>query len=415
MIKNKPNLFSPRNVEKAKKHVRKMLTRIKSMHAAGKKKLRDRLIVQYQQSIDARVLAVLEAYYALPPSRRPARKMLAAIAEAIRPCQPSKEPVIVHMIPKPNGDYRAVNDFGIEQRARQYLFVPILETVADLHPDQYAIRGGVPAAIDRVVTLEKEGYGWKIETDVKNCFTSFAGTNLDEYIPVMKRVIDYVISATHLNVVPGPSIKYHFGLGSAGEDDPGDPVAFTKVLSVARQGLPQGSAVASIATEILLAQPLKSLPTTARIVCYADNILVMAKTKEDAVLVTSALWSALQAHPAGHLQPKLKSQSIPGQPFEFLGHQITPTKSSVNIAPAPKNEAKFTSRLQKDLAAIANPACLESNRNKIADDLRHFIDGWTASFWRCPGMPDRKTACLLELEKVLKLADEASAKKNPQP
>src|SRR5262249_24448289 len=157
--------------------------------------------------------------------------------------------------------------------------------------------------------------------------------------PVMKRVIDYVISASHLNVVPGNSIMHHFGLGSAGEDDPGDPVAFSNALSVARQGIPQGSAVASIAVEILLATTLKSLPAEARFVCYADNILVMAKTKEDAVLITKALWSALQAHPAGHLQPKPKSQSTPGQPFEFLGHQITRTKSSVNIAPAPKHEA----------------------------------------------------------------------------
>jgi transcriptional regulator with XRE-family HTH domain len=227
-----------------------------------------------------------------------------------------------------------------------------------------------------------------------------------------KQVIDNVILATHLNVTPGKSLPYQFGPGSAGKDDPGDPVALADALSNARQGIPQGSAVASIAVEMLLAKPLKSLPTNARVVCYADNMLIMAKTKEHTVSTTSALWSALQGHPVGHLTPKEKGKSIPGQPFEFLGHQITRTKTSVNIVPTPKNETKFADRFENDLAAIANSACSKSKRSKIADDLRHFIDGWTASFSRCAGMADRKKKCLIQIQKVLALAHEVGAKKN---
>jgi hypothetical protein len=142
--------------------------------------------------------------------------MLASIAEAICPYQPSEEPVIVNMKTKPNGSYRLVMDFGIRQRARQYLIASVLETVADLYPDQYAIPGGVPAAIDRVTTLLKEGYEWTAETDIENCFPSFTGANLDEYIPVQKQVIANTILAIHLNVVPGHSLQYHFGPEGAG-------------------------------------------------------------------------------------------------------------------------------------------------------------------------------------------------------
>jgi hypothetical protein len=74
MIKNKPNLFSARNVARAKKHAGKMLQRIDQAHRGGKKKLRDRLIVLYQQSIDARVVAVNEAYQTLPVLSVPRKK-----------------------------------------------------------------------------------------------------------------------------------------------------------------------------------------------------------------------------------------------------------------------------------------------------------------------------------------------------
>jgi hypothetical protein len=389
--------------------------KIKDAHTAGKKKLQRRLTVQYQQSRDAQVLALLEACHALRPSRRPSRKRLASIAEVLNPWQPSDEPVRVNIKPKPNGDHRVVMDFGIRQRARQYLVASVLKAVADLHPDQYLTRGGVPAAIDRVTALLHEGYRWTFDIDIKNCYPSFTGTNLEQFIPVQKEVIANVIMATHLTVTPDHSLLYHFGPGIAGEDDPGDPVAFKEALSNARRGIPQGSAVASIAVEMLLAEPLKSLGGEARVVCYADNMLVMAKSEEDAVSITKVLWSALLAHPAGHLKPKLISLSTPGQPFEFLGHQITWGKTSVSIVPSAENEAKFASRFKKDLAAIRKPEYSSPKRNIIASDLRVYVDSWTASFSRCAGMANRKKTCLGQLQDALALAQKGGTKKNREP
>jgi hypothetical protein len=173
MIKNKPKLFGQKNIARAKMHVLKMLQKIKDAHIGGKKKLRLRLIILYLQSMDARVVAVDEAYRALKPSRRPGKKQLAAIASSINVWQPSVEPVVVNMKIKPNRDYRLVMDFGIQQRARQYLVASVLEMVADLHPDQYLTRGGVPAAMSRVATLQHGGYRWTFEIDITNCYLSF--------------------------------------------------------------------------------------------------------------------------------------------------------------------------------------------------------------------------------------------------
>jgi hypothetical protein len=107
MIENKPNLFSPRNLAKAKTHARKMLLRIKLAHSGGKEKRFRRLIIQYLRSMDAWVVAVLQAYVALCPFRRPNKKQLASIAEAINPWQTSDEPVVLSIKPKPNGGQSA--------------------------------------------------------------------------------------------------------------------------------------------------------------------------------------------------------------------------------------------------------------------------------------------------------------------
>ena len=58
-----------------------------------------------------------------------------------------------------------------------------------------------------------------------------------------------------------------------------------------------GSAVASLAVEVVLAPVLKALPSVAIVPSYADNMLTMAKTKEDAWSVTKAMWSALRRAP----------------------------------------------------------------------------------------------------------------------
>jgi hypothetical protein len=150
-------------------------------------------------------------------------------------------------------------------------------------------------------------------------------------------------------------------------------------------------------------------------VCYADNMLVMAKSEEDVVTITKLLWSALLAHPAGHLKPKPMSHSSPGQPFKFLGHQITWAKTSVSIAPSAENEAEFASRFKKGLAAIRKPECSSGKRKIIAADLRSYVSSWTANFSRCAGMANRKKKCLDQLQDPLALAQKGGPRKRCEP
>ena len=311
--------FTTKQLAKASAHVAAILGHAEAAHREGKGKLFRRLCVQYLQSFDARILATVAAYRSMNWRHRPPKSALPSIANFLDPWAGSAEPATVLLKKKPYGYYRLVIDFGIERKALQHLLIPLLQTAANLHPHQYATRGGVPQAIDYVAASMLEGFLYTVETDIASCYPSFVKEGVREFIPLPEKVVSHVIMADSLNVVPGTSIMHYFGPAADGDD--GDPITVDKLLAEARLGIPQGSAVSPLIAEMLLAAPLKTLPGVGRAVNYADNTLTMAKTEADAVAMFETLWGAVKSHPAGPLKPKLKSHSQPGKQVEFLGHQ----------------------------------------------------------------------------------------------
>jgi hypothetical protein len=161
---------------KLRKRTSKQLKRIRAAVQAGKWKKVEWLIVEWLRSLDAKRLAVRLAYRKMPKHCRPARSKLDAIAKELDPWKGSDEVGYVAKQAKehkPN-EYRLTVDFGIENRALQYLLLLVLREVVDRHPDQYGTRGGPPVAIKRVVKAMSEGYLWAIEFDIKD-FLSFDG------------------------------------------------------------------------------------------------------------------------------------------------------------------------------------------------------------------------------------------------
>src|SRR4051794_37597276 len=120
-----PPLFSPRHLVTAQAHIGKILGRAEAAHKAGKTKLFNHLAVRYLQSQDARTLATMKAYRAMPWRRRPVRSQLPSIMSGLNAWKGTTEPAIVNMKKKPNGYYRLLMDFGIENRALQYLLLPL--------------------------------------------------------------------------------------------------------------------------------------------------------------------------------------------------------------------------------------------------------------------------------------------------
>jgi len=310
----------------------------------------------------------------------------------------SDEEVVVRTKKKGEDDYRLLLDFGIINRALQYLVERLLATTADLHPEQYLTRGGVPAAIKRVASLMLDGYEWAVETDIVNCYPSFSAENMHTALILPKEVIDNVIMAQDHNLVPGDSLLHLYGPTT---DDEGDPFSLAEKLVEARRGIPHGSAVASLVLELQVVPVLKALPSVAIVPSYADNMLTMAKTEEDAVSVTQAMWSALEGHPVGPLTPSLRGEFGPGDTIEFLGHRLRRIGSAVQITPSEENEAEFHLEFKQRLSKVKEATAKLTVRRARARDLKRYVSSWTAAFGCCDGMKERKKVYLAKVDAAL--------------
>ena len=357
-----------------------MLRRIRAAHQAGKHKKADHLTDVYLNSLDARYLAVREAYAKLNSHQRPNATCLLGYARSLNAWEGTQEEVILRLIEKKGkpGQFRTIMEFGIENRALQYLVRPILKARADLHPNQYLIKGGVHAAVGRVAKLLGKGYGWAVESDIANCYASFDGEKAAERLPLPKKVTRNVLLSATLHY----SLSHNsiFGPADPGDDD---EVIFAELFADARRGFPQGSAASPFAVEMLLAPLFYQLPLGGGSIGYADNFLAMAREERDVVSMTTAFWSALRAHPAGQFGPKEPKSYQPGQAIEFLGHSFRRTGGSVRIDPTNENLVNFKCQMNRALRQIHRLSEDPYRATSRARELRRYVRSWTAAFGLC--------------------------------
>jgi hypothetical protein len=375
----------------ARSHIGKMWQEMHAAHLASKIKRRDHLISRYLASHDVRLAATALANKKLKPHRRSSKKQLALTACRLNARQGSKEEVRVSLRPKANSyneEFRTIADFGIEHRTLQHMVRDVLRAVGDLHPRQYANRGGVHAAIKQVAQAMSAGYLWAIEIDIDNFFQSFVADKVVDLMPLPKKVTERILLARSLRLVSGNLVPF---FGPAGEPSVND------TLAAARRGIPQGSAASAMVAEMLLAWSLDQLPTGSEFVAFADNILVMGKSQHEALSVSSALRSALKAHPAGPLRPNFPKWFKAGTPILFLGHALTPTKTGIKIEPSPENLAEFNYELTRGLAAIGRHSIPISNRLRRAHRLKRWVRDWAAAFSLCPDVKARRESWLAEI------------------
>ena len=166
-----------------------------------------------------------------------------------------------------------------------------------------------------------------------------------------------------------------------------------QILAEARQGIPQGSAASPLLAEMLLALPLKQLPSMGQVFAYVDNFLIMAKSEHDAVSMSKALGCALKAHPAGPLRPKIKGVFRAGEPIDFLGHR----HGSVKIEPSPDNLKKFGYEMSRGLSSIKGSSLSPAARARKVRELTRKVDGWASAFKLCENIQLHKEHWLAKI------------------
>jgi hypothetical protein len=372
---------------RARAHLKAKLTGIQEAHRTGDPQF-GFLIQQYVTSFDARLAATRLAASKMPWYRRPKETELKTIAESLNAFQGTQEEVRLLLIRKSANTFRPTLDFGIENRALQHLVLSVLYAIAELHPRQFATRGGVPAAIAEVMDAMRAGYVHAREIDIKDFYASFDRNKLVESVPVQKRVIERVLLSDHLNITAS---KLHHIPSCFGAADTvqGEVPPLEKYLAEARRGIPQGSAASPLLAEMLLAPLLFQVPAGGKVVvvAYADNILVMAKTASDADAMTNSLGLALNKHPAGPLWPKIKSFPV-GGPIDFLGHRLTTYGDKVRAQPTPENQERFERRMKRGLARLRKPTLTPATRWRLARDLNSDLSSYVSNFKLCDGVKE---------------------------
>jgi hypothetical protein len=305
-----------------------------------------------------------------------------AIAGKLDPWKGTEEPVSGYWKKKSSGKgHRFICKFGLENRALQYLVRDVLIAQLELHPNQYATRGGVHAAIKHTKQALSDGYLWAAELDIKDCYPSFDESKLPNLLPLPKEVTDNVIISKYLNL-QGVGIPQVGQVEGPADDDEGDLVTLAASPAAARQGIPQGSAASDIIAEAMIAIVLKQVPSPGVIVAYADNILLLAKSESDVASMIEALGAALEAHPVGRLRPSVKAFA-PVEPIEFLGHLLRCTEGVVRIEPSPRNLQKFETEVTRRLSCLSNTKLPSGIRRKRRKELGRYIQSWTQQFKLC--------------------------------
>jgi len=385
---NAPDHTSP-SEQRAKRHEDRLRRKITQTAAAGGPIGVKNALRQYLCSHDAKLAATFEALKKVPEHERPPKSAVPEIAGKIDPWKGTDEEVSLWWRPKlATGEFRPIMSFGIENRALQMLVLRALNACARTHPNQFAGRGGTPAAIARVVQHLEAGYGHAIECDISNCYMSFDEEKVPDYLPLPKAVTRNVVIAKYLNIKSGkkkdnlfggnfllPNVSDPFGDEVCEQQMDGSQVDF----EAARRGIPQRAATSPLVAEVLLAPVIDALPNSGTVVNYCDNFLLLAKDANDVVAMANTLGKLLAQSPVGPLKPSFTFYQ-PEEWITFLGCAIRRQGSKLEVTPSQDNVEKFRDNFRTKCKWIkkANPS--KAKTRKLLRKLENYVTNWTAAF-----------------------------------
>ncbi len=367
---------------KAQKQETKLFLKIKAVHTSGNIKRAKYFTNTYFNSWAAKYVAAVKAYKNMPRHHKIADMDVGKIADLIDAFRGTDEPVTLHLKEKKSGNgERQIMDFGIKNRALQYLALSVLEAQAVLSPMQFGTKGGVNAAAKVVLKNLDDGYVYTTEIDVSNCFPSVGVKALPDILPIPSKVIDHSLSAQSLNITPGNFIPW-VGLDDKPSVEEYASGPYAEIIKEGRQGLPQGSATSSLIVEILFAPVFLTPPKNVCLLGYIDNFLVMGKSASDVASMKSNLEEFLLGHPAGPFVPRLESTSTPNQPFVFLGYELFQSGSSYGARPSGQNLSMFCQKFDRGLDQISGKKHSHTVRKRKVKELRRYVRSWTSAFAR---------------------------------
>jgi len=282
---------------------------------------------------------------------------LAQLREQLRNQRYRRQPARRVWIPKPGTTEQrplgipAVRDRTVEA-ALKYMLEPIFER--DFAEQSYGFRPGrgCREAVQRVEELLREGRAWCVDVDFKSYFDTIPHERLMEL--VRQRIVDGKVLAL---------LEQSLKAGVLEE---------LKAWQPTERGTPQGAVISPILANLYL-NPLDHQMAQRgwEMVRYADDLVVLCRTKEEAQQVLDALrqWSeqaGLTVHPT-----KTRIVNVPSEGFDFLGWHFRGDKKW----PRKKSLQKLQEKLR--------PLTRRTNRwslSQIIAQANPILRGWHGYF-----------------------------------
>lgn len=295
----------------------------------------------------------------------------------------SPEEAKVLAVKKPSGNYRPVIAFGLEHKVAQKILREVLSAHHTRKCFQFTSKG-IHAAIEAARDHIGEGYVWYAHLDIKEFYSNFRVDELLQDAALGGKLPNKVLA----NYVHGHNLKMSESVRVIGGDELPSP-KLTSLVHQARRGIPQGSSLSPLVAEMMVSQMVIDLPLGVRLTNYADNFLLLAKTKAELEQSVVELEAAIKELPGGHF--KLKDEGsgcLEADPLEFLGHVLCAGSAGPRVVVSAPNHDRFYGELVQfdrcsgPYAAAANETSLEALRVRLAI-LYNYLISWKAAFRLC--------------------------------
>ena len=229
--------------------------------------------------------------------RNATRSSLAEVAERLDPFGPCYERVIPREIVK-DGRARTVDTYGPIKRAHQHMVADVIRAIHPPRANQFMFHGGIPAALVVVEAACARGLTHAVELDVEGFYRNIPAECLAGLLrPLPRSVVDHVVWDLSLRRI---------------NDDQSVGIMVRRTTPPLNEpvGLSLGSASSPIVGEVVIGQLLAAneIDFGPDIITYADNLLVLARSEQEAEARAENLTALASSRPYGSLRLREKGR-----------------------------------------------------------------------------------------------------------
>lgn len=324
----------------------------------------------------------------------PSAKLIKRIANGFDLTTPINEKVIIFGRDKGGGKVRAILVFGNWHRTAQAVLRIILSCYYVPKGFQAAGRCGSAASDAKGIqgtlkAVKKEIEAGKLyfcHMDIKKFFPSFRIEKLGEEGALGNKL---------------PMKTLHAFCTARGLHMSGDYTLPSSVRKEARRGIPTGSSLSPLIADMMVSRMPLPVSAYQDVFNYADNFMLLAKTKSELLEIKAQLMTAVEHIPGGCFSLRREAEGCFEQSsVDFLGHNISFHDGKVHFRVMQENEEALYDRLS---GFLYNGAEHDDPKLKVSMLARFrrsysYILSWSQAFALCENSVELRDLAFVILE-----------------